>query len=60
MTITFKILLTLFILLGFFFLTIGLYSLDFFLLAIAILFAIASLLIVLEQKQLMRNPFRKL
>ncbi len=58
MTITFKIFLSLFILLGFVFLILGLYSLDYFLLAIATLFAIASLLIILEQKQLMRNPFR--
>nr|WP_174507289.1 hypothetical protein [Acinetobacter sp. Marseille-Q1620] len=59
MTLSYKILLFTFIVATIFFIILGLYTLDFALLIVAILFAVATLLVILENKQLMRNPFRK-
>ncbi|SPL71632.1 hypothetical protein [Acinetobacter stercoris] len=59
MTLSYKILLFAFIVATIFFIILGLYTLDFALLIVAILFAVATLLVILENKQLMRNPFRK-
>lgn len=57
MHISLKILLSTFILLSLFFVTLGLYSLDLLLLSIAILFSVASILVILEVKKYSHNPF---
>ena len=57
MHISLKILLSTFMLLSIFFVTLGLNSLDLLLLSVAILFIVASILIVLEAKQSLHNPF---
>jgi len=54
-----KILFFIFILLAIFFIGLGIYALDTTLILIAVLFATVAVLIGLETKQILANPFRK-